>query len=139
MHGGITAPQKINDRSHERNADGSNDESRLPMAERKSEIFWVFAKDNNDKYQWDDEIQDDAVPVFLWCELMIIIHHQQQRGYNRDSDDFPIKVKFLAEEIFHNTFRVERNVLCKPTLRLHRENLAAPLREELIRKIGLVS
>ena len=103
MHRRVPVSQIVNDRSHQENAKGGKQKSSLPIAEGETEIFWALTKDKNNKYQRNNEIQNDAVPVFMCRELVIIIHHQQQRGYNRNRNNIPIKLKFFAKEIFHRS------------------------------------
>src|SRR5688572_9418456 len=91
-HGFIPMTQIINDRCHEKNADCSDRQSRLPIAEGQAKLLWVFAKEEDDNQKWDEQIKNDPIPIFVLSEPVIIIHHEQKGTHNCDGDNFPVKV-----------------------------------------------
>jgi hypothetical protein len=93
--------KEINNGRHDQNPDCSKQETSFPVAEGKTIFPGVFTKKQEDDQQRDDEIQDDAIPVFMGGQLVIEIHHQQQGRDNGDGHDLPVKVEFFAEESFH--------------------------------------
>src|SRR5215207_1522254 len=101
LHGYVTVPQIIDDRSHEENSNRSNQETCFPITEGKSKLFWIFAKDKNDYDQGDKEIKNQPIPILRRGESVIVINHQQQRAEDGDRDDFPVEVQLFTEKIFH--------------------------------------
>src|SRR6266508_4555072 len=72
MHGDISSPQIINNRSHEQYTNRCNDETSFPIAERETKFPGVFTKEKDNDDQRDDEIKNDPIQIFCWSELMIV-------------------------------------------------------------------
>src|SRR5512139_1212266 len=92
LHRRVTLSQIINDRSHAQNANSRNDQPGFPIAQPETKLLWVFAKEQQNNSQRNNEIENDTVPIFRLCELMIVIHHNQQCADDGNRDDFPVKV-----------------------------------------------